>query len=344
MSVSINGTGGITFADASTQSTGGYTGFRNRIINGAMMIDQRNAGASFAVSGGVKYVVDRFYFDSTVSGVSTSAQQVSDAPTGFGKSLKFTVTTGGTAVTSNETGCCQVIEANNISDLGWGTASAAPITLSFWVKSSVAGTFGFTVYQNQTTNRSYVSSYTINAANTWEYKTITIIGDTSYGIVPNNGVGLRCYWDLGVGPSLSGSVTGAWSSSNFEGLTGGTKLISTSGATFYITGVQLEKGSVATPFEFRQYGTELALCQRYFQYFRFVIRFAATSANNLSTAMPFVAMRTIPTATRTGNAITSDETGSTISVTGSTGDNIVLYAQNSSNIACGGYGTLSAEL
>jgi hypothetical protein len=156
----------------------------------------------------------------------------------------------------------QVIEGFNIADLNWGTASAETVTVSFWARSSLTGTFGGAL-TNSAANRSYPFSYAISSANTWEYKTITITGDTSGTWLKDNGIGVYVRFGLGSGATYSGT-SDAWQAGNLVQPTGTVSVVGTSGATFYITGVQLEKGTVATPFEFRSIGTELALCQRYF--------------------------------------------------------------------------------
>jgi hypothetical protein len=236
--------------------------FKNRLINGDCRIDQRNNGASGTITGGA-YTLDR-WLGIRVGGTSTlTVQRSTTAPTGFTNSISFTVGSGATPSGTEERSLNQRIEGFNVADLGWGTASAQSVTLSFWVRSSVTGTFGV-VFGNSAFNRSFVSSYVINSANTFEYKTITIAGDTSGTWLTDNGIGLSIYWDLGVGTTYSGSATGSWQASGFEGLTGGTKLSATTGATWNITGVQLEKGSTATSFDYRPYGTELQLCERYY--------------------------------------------------------------------------------
>jgi hypothetical protein len=236
---------------------------RNRIINGAMTIDQRNNGASVALSSTGVYATDRFGIRLDASTGSTAVRSTV-APSGFINSLNITVGTGA-APTSGQVGFLdQRIEGFNISDLGWGTASAQAVTISFWVRSSLTGTFGAAL-RNSAVDRCYVFTYTVSAANTYEYKTVTISGDTSGTWLTNNGVGLYLSFDIGEGSTRSTATTGSWLSANTPGLTSGVKLCATSGATFYITGVQLEKGSTATPFEFRSYGTELALCYRYYQ-------------------------------------------------------------------------------
>jgi hypothetical protein len=262
MTVSVNGTTGITFNDASTQNTAatGF-GFKNRIINGAMMIDQRNAGAS--VNGNGVYTLDRWYAQASQNNKFTVQKNAGSVtpPLGFTNYLGVTSSSAYTVGSGEQFNLLQGIEGFNTADLNWGTANAATVTLSFWVRSSLTGTFGGSL-QNATQNRSYPFSYTISAANTWEQKSITITGDTSGTWNTTNGAGIYMWFGLGVGSSVSGTA-GSWSGSNYTSATGATSVVGTSGATFYITGVQLEKGSTATSFDYRPYGTELALCQRY---------------------------------------------------------------------------------
>ena len=264
MTLILSGSDGVTFPDSTEQETGyaNGIGFRNRIINGDMRIDQRFDGASTGSISGGAYTLDRWLVI-RVGGTSTlTIQRSTTAPVGFTNSLLVTAGSGATPAGTEERSLNQRIEGFNSADLGWGTANAQTVTLSFWVRSSVTGTFGV-VLGNAAFNRSFVASYAISAANTWEYKTVIVPGDTSGTWTTTNGVGISVYWDLGVGTTYSGSATGVWQGSGFEGLTGGTKLSATTGATLNITGVQLEVGSVATPFERRPYGTELSLCQRY---------------------------------------------------------------------------------
>lgn len=261
MSVSYGGSS-ITFEDGSIVSSGSQ-GFKNKIINGAMMIDQRNVGAALTSSSG--YGVDRFYFSKFATDeLAWSIQQDTSAPAGFINSQKVTITTAETSLTTNENVTLgQVIEGLNIADLNWGTANAKTVTLSFWVRSSLTGTFGGALF-NSATDRFYPFSYTILAANTWEYETITITGDTSGTWLTTNGAGIYVQWGLGQGPDRLGTA-GAWTASNNQGVTGQVQLASNLNATWQITGVQLEKGTTASSFEFRSYGKELMLCQRYFQ-------------------------------------------------------------------------------
>ena len=236
-----------------------YTGFKNRIINGAMVIDQRNAGAAVTASGA--YPVDRFLMSNSSDG-SFSAQQDSSAPAGFVNSLKVTTTAADASLTAAQQFLLQQrIEGYNVADLGFGTANAKTITLSFWVRSSLTGTFGGS-FRNGASDRSYAFSYSISAADTWEQKSITVTGDTTGTWLTTNGSGMQVNFGLGVGPDRSGTA-GAWTAATYTAPTGAVSVIGTLNATWYVTGVQLEKGSTATSFDYRPYTTELQLCQRY---------------------------------------------------------------------------------
>jgi len=241
-------------------------GFKNRIINGAMVIDQRNAGASVTPTT-FRYTLDRWYADCTVASKFSVEQTIAgvSAPAGFSEYLGVTSLAATSVGAGDFYTIGQVIEGLNTADLSWGSASASTITISFWVRSSLTGTFGGTL-NNSGGSRAYPFTYTISAANTWEQKSVTVAGDTSGTWLTTNGAGIELKFSLGVGSTYAGTA-GAWTGSNKFGATGQVNVVSTNGATFYITGVQLEKGSTATSFDYRPYGTELALCQRY--YYRF---------------------------------------------------------------------------
>jgi hypothetical protein len=241
-------------------------GFKNRIINGAMVIAQRGTSAVTVNSnaGSNFYAVDRFFGQGQNTDGVFTMQQSSTSPAGFSNSLVVTVTTADASLGATQVyQVVQPIEAYNTNDLAWGTASASAVTLSFWVRSSVTGTFGGSLF-NSTANRSYPFSYTISSANTFEQKSITIAGDTSGTWAGTNGVGIYVIFGLGIGSTYSGTA-GAWAATQYNSATGATNLMATNGATWYVTGVQLEKGSTATSFDYRPYGTELQLCQRYFE-------------------------------------------------------------------------------
>ena len=246
----------------SAYNSGGINQFRNRIINGAMMIDQRNAGASVTQTTGNLFPVDRFAIYGDVASKFT-AQRSTTSAAGFSNSLLITSSSSYSVGAGEVFTLAQFIEGFNVADFGFGTANAKAITLSFWVRSSLTGTFGGVV-QNGTNARSYPFSYTISAANTFEYKTITIAGDTSGTWATDNSTGLTIRFGLGVGSTKSGTA-GSWASADYRSATGATSVVGTNGATFYITGVQLEKGSTATSFDYRPYSTEFDLCERYYQ-------------------------------------------------------------------------------
>ena len=301
MSLILDGSNGITFPNSSTQAVGFY-GFKNRIINGAMVIDQRNAGASVTPTTDSQYTLDRWQVQISQSSKFSVQQNAGSVtlPVGFTNYLGATSLSSYSVLTGDYFELVQPIEGFNCSDLAWGTANAQTVTLSFRVYSSLTGTFGGSI-QNSAQNRSYPFSYTVSSANTWTTISVTVAGDTTGTWLTNNGRGIYVKFSLGAGATYSGTA-GAWSSSLYLSATGATSVVGTNGATFYITGVQLEAGSTATSFDYRPYGTELALCQRY--YYRTIpvatcdsaVGFVLTSTTaNVYTQLP-VQMRTYPTA------------------------------------------------
>jgi hypothetical protein len=280
---------------------------KNRIINGAMVIDQRNAGSAVTVDGAATYITDRFIVQDFSDAV-LSAQQVVDAPAGFVNSLKVTVSTADTSLSATQGDRVnQRIEGYNIADLGWGTSDAKTITLSFWVKSTLTGTFGGSL-ENSATNRSYPFTYTISSASTWTLATVTIAGDTTGTWLTTNGIGVIVNWGLGVGSTYSGTA-GSWQAADYISATGAVSVVGTLNATWQVTGVQLEVGSIATGFEYVNYQTSLANCQRYFQSMSIYV--GGTSNNNYS----WVTKRAAPTLASTAagfgnNGVTpSQDTG-----------------------------------
>jgi hypothetical protein len=294
------GSNAVLYGVASPPSS---MGFRNRLINSNMAIDQRNAGASLSYPASTyANCLDRWQAQNATDGAFT-IQQVAEAPAGFVNSLKFTTTTADASLAATQQAWIrQPIEGLNTADLAWGSSSAQPVTLSFWVRSSLTGTFGGAL-TNNAENRSYPFTYTINAAATWEYKTVTIPGDTTGTWLTTNSRGIVLMLGLGVGSTYSGTA-GAWAGSSFFTATGAVSVIGTLNATWQITGVQLEAGSVASPFERRDYGRELMMCQRY--YYRQTSQAAGDyfvpNAYAISTTQAFgyntfpVPMRTRPTA------------------------------------------------
>jgi len=329
MPVIIDGTNGIT--QAGEFNSDSSFAFKNRIINGAMVIDQRNAGASVTITdtSANTYTLDRWYaYGNNAS--KFSVQQDAGAvtpPAGFTDYFGVTSLAATTVNAGDQYIIGQSIEGFNVADLGWGTANAKTVTLSFWVRSSLTGTFGGAL-RNSADNRSYPFTYTISTANTWEQKSITIAGDTSGTWLVTNGVGIKLFLGLGVGSTYNGTA-GAWSGSLFTSATGATSVVGTNGATLYLTGIQLEVGSTATSFDYRPYGTELALCQRYAcgsfpsgtawgqnagttGAFSYIVMVSGTTAG-FGVSMPFpVAMRASPTFTYYNPSAANDKWRNTI--------------------------------
>jgi hypothetical protein len=266
MTASLDGTLGVTFPDSTTQATGAFyggLGFRNRIINGAMVIDQRNAGASVTPTN-LSYNLDRYSCLLTQASKFTVQQNAGAVtpPVGFSKYLGATSSSAYSIVAGDRFGIYQNIEGFNGADLAWGTANAKSITISFQVYSSLTGTFSGNLRTGSGTDYSYVFTYSIPVANTWTSISVTIAGPTVGTWASDNSTFVSVNFSLGVGSTYS-TTAGSWTAGNFWGNSSAVSVVGTSSATFYITGVQLEKGSTATAFDYRPYGTELALCQRY---------------------------------------------------------------------------------
>ena len=306
MPVVISGTNGVTFPDSSLQTAAAspYV-LKNRIINGDMVIFQRGVAATTTQS----YSVDRWKLNKS-NDATESVSQNTDAPTGFSYSLRNTISTGdATLGTTQYSGLEQSIEGYNIADLGWGTASAKTVTLSFWVRSSVTGTYTGNV-RNPTATRINPFNFTISVANTWEYKTITIIGDTGGTWETTNGAGIILSLYTALGSSYTGGTAGTWAADPAYGCGSPVNGIASNGNIFAITGVQLEIGSSATPFERRLYGQELINCQRYYQTAPDET-IVFTSAVNYSSWLFPVVMRAAPTVTITGSTSGTQTIGST---------------------------------
>ena len=266
MSLILNGDTGVQFNDASLQGAAAspYV-LKNRIINGDMRIDQRNAGASLTnVASANTYTVDRWQYYATQASKFTIQQNQGSVtpPAGFSNYLGITSSSSYSIVSSDIFILQQIIEGFNIADLAWGTANAKTITISFWVRSSLTGTFGGALYNNAG-NRSYPFTYTISSANTWTQISVTIAGDTSGTWTSNNTGGIYLDFNLGAGSTYQGTA-GSWQAGIYTSTSSAVNILSTNGATFYITGVQLEQNTSATPFERRLYNQELANCQRYY--------------------------------------------------------------------------------
>lgn len=272
--IQLDNAGHVT-VDGQQMPTTGALSNRNLIINGAMKVSQR-ATSKTGLTGSINayYTVDRFRFenhdDSSTNSSVWKMEQSTDAPDGFTHSLKCTATTADSdyGSSSSQTNIHTRLEGQELQHLKYGTANAEKLTLSFWVKSSVTGTYLAWFYQLDD-NRHCTKKYTINSANTWEYKTVTINGDTT-GVIDNDVTqGLTVRWLLGTGSTFQGGtyLDGSWAAftnaDTYEGQA--VNVASTVNNTFQITGVQLEVGEKATHFEHKSFDTELDLCKRYFQ-------------------------------------------------------------------------------
>jgi hypothetical protein len=305
VNIALNTDGSATFAQMPVPPS--PYAMRNKIINGAMEIDQRNGGAAVTPTANA-YTVDRFYLFMSQASKLTGQQNLDGVtpPTGYKNYLGVKIAATATVGAADCFGLAQRVEGFNCVDLAYGTAQAKTLTLSFWVRSSVTGTFSG-AFQNDGLNRSYPFTYAISNANTWEFKTITFVGDVTGTWLTTNSTGFIVEFSFGAGANFSGTA-GAWNGNNNNAATGGTSLMGTLNATWYVTGVQLEVGSVATPFERRLYPQEWAMCQRYYE-----ANNALWSFNGANTVLS-VSFRTTKRAAPTISVATSG--GATVSVSG----------------------------
>lgn len=283
-------------------------GFKNRIINGGMVIDQRRNGTALTPAANGDFIVDRFFFSATQASKFYGGQNYNSVtpPAGFKYYAGVQCSTAYSVASSDFFGLTHRIEGFNVADLEWGTANALSVTLSFKVYSSLTGTFGGSL-QNNAGNRSYPFSYTITTANTWTTVSVTVPGDTTGTWLTTNGSGLQVFFALGAGSTYSGTA-GSWAGAAYLSATGAVSVVGTQFATFYVTGVQLEKGTQATSFDFRSIGTELALCQRYYTSSGTAYSDVCNTAAYAS--LPFgTFMRATPTVTLTPTAGTMTAAG-----------------------------------
>jgi len=247
-------------------------GQRNLIINGAMQVWQRATAATTAINDAYS-TLDRFkFFESSDGAYTTERSTTAPSSEGFTYSLKAVVTTADASIAAAQyAAISQYIEAQNLQHLGYGTSSAKSLTLSFWVRSNKTGTYTIALEKSDSTLYRYVKEYSISTADTWEKKTITIEPDSqiraSAGAIDNDsGYGIRVFWNLVWGSTFNGATDATWSSdANDYATSNQVNWLDTIGNDFYITGVQLEVGETATPFEHRSYGDELARCHRYYE-------------------------------------------------------------------------------
>ena len=331
---------------------GGLTG-RSMLINGAFQIWQRGTSA-ITVSGDDDFTADRFKGWANGGGTFT-VEQSTDVPNNeFEFSAKLTNTaTDSSVAAGDDYRWATDIEGYNVSPLAYGSSDAKKATLSFWVKSSLAGTYCGAFYST-TASRHYIYEYTISSADTWEYKTITIDGDTTGSWNRTNGNGLRIYWGFGSGSDVQGTAD-AWAAGEKWETTNQAAWIGSASATFFITGIKLEVGQTATPFEHRSYGDELARCQRYYYriqegvvYQRFGIASCQNSNNSNATIHLPVSMKTQPSLHTTGtasdyavyenNGVNACSSVPTLVTNASNGDVVCVQAVSTGNFAGGNAG------
>ena len=308
---------------------------RNLIINGTMQVAQR--GTSFTNPAISAYTLDRWYTLNSNDG-TVDVSQSTEAPTGFKNSLKIDVTTADSSMSASQYYIlAQAIEGQNLTHLNYGSADAKEVTISFWVRSNKTGTYHVEIQTNPG-SQELARPYTINTANTWEHKTLTWIANTDYTISENNGAGLYVYWWLAAGSNYTGSPIGTTWVSNTNRVTGQTNFLDSTSNEFYITGVQMEVGDTATPFEHRSYGDELAACQRYYESLKGAF-YNNASASHLMMFPYKVIKRAVPTVTRTANFWSGGESGPTL-----TAYNDTFVCSGATTSYLGGWFTVDAEI
>jgi hypothetical protein len=328
-----------------------FAGARNLIINGAMQVDQRNSGSSVSAPTNT-YTLDRLNTYQSGAGAYSVQQQTSVTPVGFGFAAKINVDTVDSSIAAGDYYMLTYnFEGHDTAQLEFGTSSAKTVTLSFYVRSSLTGTFSGAI-NNNASNRAYTFEYTIDSANTWERKTITVAGDQSgtwVGAVNTKSIKIR--WAFAMGSTYA-NTAGSWAAGDYYGTSNQVNLMATLNNTFYITGVQFEVGDVATPFEHEDIGTTVRKCQRYFFKWDETVsgdgalwgaQVVALGTNYVRTPVFFpVRMRTTPSA----SGVTYNSSSGTVSVQLLTPNGATLFA----NATLGGSGyfngnwAMSAEL
>ena len=310
-------------ADLGSPAASGLSN-RNLIINGAMRVAQRGTSA-VAAGAGTYPSIDRFKAWESTDGAFT-VEQSTTAPAGFTTSLKAQVTTADTSLAAAQYAqISQQIEAQNLQHLEYGTSGAKTLTLSFHVRSSKTGSYSITIYKNDSTEYLFSKSYTIDSADTWEKKTITITPDSnikaSGGAIANdNGIGFYVFWNLAGGTNYDDATDNAWSSNTSHFHTNSqVNWMDNTSNNFYLTGVQLEVGDLDTPFEHEDIGTTLRKCQRYYQ--QEVVTWILGVEGTRNSKLPFphkVSMRAAPTSTLTGGSAANGTLLGTVNVTSET--------------------------
>ena len=316
-------------------------GRRNLIINGAMQVAQR--GTSASINNTEQFVLDRFNTQNS-SAITATAEQSSDAPDGFAYSYKLTFTTGAASSTNEYSISNYYFEKQEMFPTGHGTSSPKKVTLSFWVKSSVTGNHALGLQSWAPSRRSNTHSYTINSANTWEYKTVSFTMDTTAVTVANNEKAFGIRFGHAAGTTYEAATdSGGWVTADDFGFSGAAYPGETTNATWQITGVQLEVGKVATPFEHRSYGEELALCQRYYSQIYYQWEGTIGDTGNFAPYNPV-----LPVTMRAAGTVTHTNASNGSAVSGLNSSSIDPYGLNTVfvvlNLSGTGYGYYLADI